>query len=327
MPGIVGQATTYNLPNYVGELFNASPQDTPLLSSIGGLTGGRSTNSVIYGWSGYDLRDPEERPRLEGQDAPDGEHRTRYQVTNVVQIHQEAVEVSYTKLATSGMVSQISDQAHAAGNVDGSNAVTDEFDWQVRQQLIQIARDVEYSFHRGVFDFPADNREARRTQGLIPSIRTNVKDAARAELSKDIVLDVMQMAWENGGLAVEETRTALVNAWLKRELTRVFVEEAGYQESSRNVGGVNVTVIETDFGRLNVMLDRFMPTDTLAMVSLEQLAPRFLEVPSKGFLFVEPLAKTGAADSAQIYGEVGLEYGNERTHAKVTGLAVELPGS
>ena len=33
---------------------------------------------------------------------------------------------------------------------------------------------------------------------------------------------------------------------------------------------------------------------------------------------MEPLAKTGASDKVQIYGEIGLKYGNERTHAVLT---------
>jgi hypothetical protein len=50
--------------------------------------------------------------------------------------------------------------------------------------------------------------------------------------------------------------------------------------------------------------------------------PVFLNVPGKGTLFSEPLAKTGAADREQIYGEVGLKYGNERAHAVMNGLKV-----
>lgn len=46
----------------------------------------------------------------------------------------------------------------------------------------------------------------------------------------------------------------------------------------------------------------------------------FLRVPGRGFLFAEPLAKTGASDRFQIYGEVGLRYGNERSHGKITNL-------
>jgi hypothetical protein len=68
------------------------------------------------------------------------------------------------------------------------------------------------------------------------------------------------------------------------------------------------------------MVDRWMPTDTLALVNLAASAPVFLEVPKKGHMFVEPLAKVGAADKYQLYGEVGLEYGNEKLHGKITGL-------
>ncbi len=56
------------------------------------------------------------------------------------------------------------------------------------------------------------------------------------------------------------------------------------------------------------MLNRYMPADTVQVVSLDQCAPVLLETPGKGFLFSEPLARTGSTDKAQIYGEIGLEY-------------------
>ncbi|MDN6489332.1 MAG: DUF5309 domain-containing protein, partial [Yaniella sp.] len=102
MPGITGMGTTYNLPNYVGDLFAASREDTPLLSAIGGLTGGESVGSTVFEWQGYDLRDADDgRQRLEGANAPDGEQRTRYNASNVLEIHQEAVDISYTKQGAS----------------------------------------------------------------------------------------------------------------------------------------------------------------------------------------------------------------------------------
>jgi hypothetical protein len=88
------------------------------------------------------------------------------------------------------------------------------------------------------------------------------------------------------------------------------------------VGGVNLTTIETDFGTLNIMLDRQLPQDALAIVSLEQLAPFFLEVEGQGHFFEEPLAKVGSATRSQLYGEIGLEYGNEKAHAQLRGLPV-----
>jgi len=56
MAGITGIETTFNLPNYHGELFAVSPADTPLLSAIGGLTGGQQTDATTFEWTTFDKR-------------------------------------------------------------------------------------------------------------------------------------------------------------------------------------------------------------------------------------------------------------------------------
>ena len=96
--------------------------------------------------------------------------------------------------------------------------------------------------------------------------------------------------------------------------------------ASRNVGGVAVDTIVTDFGNLNVMLEPGMPQDTIVVASLGECQPVFLEIPGKGHFFVEPLAKTGAQEKSQIYGEIGLEYGAEQHHGKITGLETDAFG-
>lgn len=318
MPGIVGQGTTYNLPNFVGPLFAISPEDTPLLSAIGGLTGGESINVPLFTWQNYDLRDADDgRQRLEGADAPKGESRVRFNAFNVTEIHQEAVELSYTKQGATGLRST---DGMPMVQVGGTLIPADELLWQVSQQLKQIARDVEKTFITGTFNNPPDNQTARRTRGLLEAITTNVMttDKTAKTLDRDTILDLMQMAWDNGGIQESETRTVIVNSTLKRALTRVFITDAKYQEQTRNVGGVDLQTVETDFGRLNIMLDRYMPKDKMIVASLEQMAPCFMPIPNKGHFFVEPLAKTGASDKVQIYGEIGLKYGNERTHAVLT---------
>lgn len=313
MPDIVGQGTTFNLPNYVGELFAASPEDTPLLSAIGGLTGGESVGSVVFEWQGYDLRDAEaDRQRLEGANAPDSELRVRYNASNVLEIHQETVEISYTKQAANRQRGAGQD----AVNIGTTVVPADELAWQLQQQFKQVARDVEQTFITGTYARPSTNSSPRRTRGLLEAIETNVETAGT--LTEDAVLDLFQEVWENGGIQEGETRTVIVNASLKRALTKLFVKDAGYTEQTRNVGGVNLQTFETDFGRANIMLNRYMPADELAVVSLEELAPAFLEIPGKGHFFAEALAKSGASDRVQLYGEIGLKYGNERKHGKLT---------
>ena len=316
MAGITGLGTTYGLPNYVGELFSVSTEDTPFLSAIGGLTGGVSTSSVLFTWSTYDLRDADEtRQRVEGADAPTAEARVRSNGSNVLEIHQEQVAVSYTKQAARNQF------AGSEPFVSGINAVTDELGWQLQQEFKQIARDVEKSFIVGTYDLPANNSTARTTRGIIEAIDDNEVDLSSSALTQEDVLDLMQLAWENGGIQESETRTLICGASIKRQLTKLFITDVKYEEASRNVGGVNLQTFETDFGRTNIMLDRYVPADTLLVVSLEECKPRFLEIPGKGHFFAEPLAKTGASEKVQIYGEIGLDYGNQLKHGKIINIA------
>lgn len=320
MPGITGMGTTYNLPNYTGELFNITPEDTPLLSAIGGLTGGESVNAPLFSWQETDLRDAEDnRQRKEGADAPEASARTRVNATNVLEIHQEAVDVSYTKQAATGLVATGGDPQVTIGS---TTLPASELRFQIDAQLKQIARDIERTFITGAFRNPTDNTQTRRTRGLLQAIQTNTAQVD-GDLAVDDVLDLMQQVWENGGIMESETRTLIAGASMKRKLSQLFISDRGYNEDTRNVGGVNLQTIETDFGRANVMLNRHVPADTLIVASLESLSPAFLEIPGKGHFFAEPLAKTGASDKVQIYGEIGLKYGNQRKHGKLTVSAGE----
>jgi len=142
-------------------------------------------------------------------------------------------------------------------------------------------------------------------------------------LTTTLLDDLLQAVYDSGGITEQATATLLVNSAQKRALSKAYASAYGkFVESSRNVAGVNVTTVETDFGTLNVMLDRFVPQHKLIVCSLEQCAPVFLEVPGKGHFFAEPLARTGASDDVQLYGEVGLAYGNEKAHGYVSGLAI-----
>ena len=397
MSGVTGIGTTFNLPNYHGELFALTPADTPLLAAIGGLTGGGSTTSTKFEWQTYDLRDPQQRTRLEGATAPGAENRVRAKVENVAQIHQEKVSVSYTKQATTGQYSTAT-SAPFTSAAGAANPVTDELDWQVQQALKQIALDVNFSFINGKFANPSSNAEERKTRGLIDAIETNkvakgtvLADAATAtdtitvthalnngdkvvftdtgdatnivagrtyfvvgksttvsfkvaataggpaiqlgtavvqivvpqgtELVKNDIDDLLQMCFDNGGLT-GGLGTFLVNSSQKRAITNAYASAYAKAQplQSANVGGVNVQQLETDFGVINIMLDRHVPQDAIVVTSLDQLRPVFLNVPGKGVFFEEPLAKTGASEDVQIYGEIGLEYGNELAHGILRGL-------
>ena len=146
-----------------------------------------------------------------------------------------------------------------------------------------------------------------------------------ATVTKDAIDGLLQTVFDNGGIMESETATLVCGSTSKRGLTDAYANAYGkYTETSRSVGGVNLQTIQTDFGILNIMLDRHMPRHKVMVASLEECMPVYLETPGKGHFFAEPLAKTGATERTQLYGEVGLKYGNERKHGLLTGLVASL---
>lgn len=399
MAAVTGIGTTFNLPNFHGELITITPSDTPLLSASGGLTGGGSTTSTSFEWQTEDLRAPESRPRLEGADAPAAEERARANVENVAQIFHEAVSTSYTKQAATGQYATATAAPFQAN--DGTpNPVADEHGHQVALALKTIATDVNYTFWHSRLVKPTTNAVARQTAGLLSVITGNriavgevvaasaatdtitgthafsngdkvvftdvgastgvradrvyyvvgiattvsFKVAATlggspiaigtatvsvikagATLTVDGIESLMQSVFDNGGISEQDTATLFASSRQKRALTAAYATEYGKADpysGTRNVGGLNLQTIETNFGLLNVVVDRALAPDTLAVVSLEQIQPVFLDIPGKGVLFEEELAKTGSSTKSQVYGEIGLKYGNALAHGVYRGLAV-----
>jgi hypothetical protein len=135
-----------------------------------------------------------------------------------------------------------------------------------------------------------------------------------------IVLDMMQEIYDNGGLQEGETRTIFCGSGLKRYLTKLFITDMGFRQTDRTVGGVNCETFVCDFGKVNLVLERMVPKEGLLIASMEQVAPVWLERPGKGRLYMTRAGQAGAYDSDVLYGEVGLRYGNEKTHGYISGL-------
>lgn len=317
MATVSGQGTTFTLPNYTGRLFSIAPSETPFLSAIGGLTGGVGASSVEFEWETEDLESTSaNNSKVEGAAAPTGSGVSRSAVSNVVEIHQEAVEVTYTKQAAVGQ--------HAGINDEGANPVRDELSHQIDLKLRKIAVDVEKSFLTGAYAKPGTNATARTTRGVLTAVTTNVFANAGTPraLSKVIVDGALSAMFAAGGLTNPETTVFMVGGGQKLALSGVYsAAQQNVPTSSRNIGGVAIDTIITDFGTFGVMLNRWMPTGQIGVIDLSVCRPRFLEVPGKGRLFAEPLAKVGASEKWQLYGEVGLEYGPEVYHGLIKDLS------
>ena len=317
-----GSGTTDNLPNFVGEMFKLSPLDTPVLSLIGGLTGGQAIAQTQWTWQDTIHRQPALQSVAEGADAVFNLQK-RNERKNVVAIHQYGVELSYTKQAATGQLGTTgATPAIAATSILGNQPVSNERAWQLQIKIEQAALDVEVMFLTGTYANPNDST-ARQTQGIVGAVSADTTTTYPAlsdqAANRTVVNDIAQKMYDNG--AKMYNVIIMVNSLCKLELGSAYQGSAGEsQPRSYNVFGVNITDIETEFGRFPVVLNRHLDADTVMFIDLALLSPKFLPIPGKGHFFMEPLAKSGAYDRDQLYGEIGLQYGPSGWHGKAANL-------
>lgn len=319
MGTVTGTGSTWNLPNYAGELFTASPTKTPLLSMIGGLTGGMKTENDEFA-TGVLYEFPEAtQPAISetaSETAPAATAIAREQKTNVTQIFHETISITYAKQANRGKLSGLNTAGQSANPAN-------ELDWQVARRLEKIARDVEYTFLNGSYQKATDATTPNKTRGLFElcSAGTTI-DAAGAGLTTDLLKALYKLMADAG--ADFKNMVLFCNTFQKQTITGLYEKQLGYNTpASRNVAGMNITEIENDFFKMGIVYDSFVPADKILIADIGNIAPVFQDVPNKGVLFLEDLAKTGAADRKQLYGEIGLAHGPAFLHGSITGLATE----
>lgn len=314
MPANVsGTGTVWNLPNYSGELFTSSQINTPFLTMIGGLTGGgvQTANFEFATYSDYDLPTAAQPAITETASltAPAAEEITRGQATNVTQIFQEKISISYAKQSNGGRLSGL----NTAGQ---QNNAPSEKDFQIARKLEKIARDANYTFLNGVYQVATSAAVANKTRGIFQlASTTNTLAAAGAALDKAKLDALLLQMFSNG--AKFQNMVLFTNGFQKQKISSIY----GYAPQDRNVGGVNIKQIETDFGNIGIVLDRMVPAGSIGLFEMSEIKPVFQPVPGKGNFFYEELAKTGAAEEGQIFGQIGLAHGHSSVHGTITGLA------
>lgn len=315
---ITGQVNTGNGPYLRGALYALTPQETPFLSAIGAESfarGDKVINAKSWDWTKYDLRAPSSSNQVSESatfKAPTG--RDRSQVSNVIEIYEETFEVSLL-------------QQGATGNFSGDNnsqpgVVNDEELFQRSVKEAEMKRDVEASFLNGTYHASTGPTDAAHTRGIGNAITTNVIAAATAALTEQMIKDLMRTSYDNG--ARGSRRTLMMNSWQKAAITTAF-KGTGYYQTSRTLAGVAIDQILTDFGSggyLDILLNPMMDQDKIFLVDFDQCRPVYFNTPaSQPDLAWKKLPEVGRSQAYSTHLHIGLEYGLERSHAKITGLA------
>ena len=311
-------ATSGTVLNYSGLLFNKGNTLTPFSTMIAGNR--RVTNHVEFTTGQEYTTATGSQPEISetaSLTAPEGTITTRTQNTNVTQIFQETVGVSYAKESNMGTLSGI--------NVAGQMAnPASELDFQVASTMAKIAQDVEYTFINGVYQKSTGDAVANKSCGLVNAITTNAIAAAGEKLTFMIICDAIKAIKDANGdtsnlvLGVDSTQLMQINAdAIANDMTIV--------DASRTINGIAVQTVLTPLGRISIADMKYLPTGTALLFDPRYMAPVDQPVPGKGNFFMEDLAKVGAGTRKMIFGQLGLDYGPEWFSAKITGLSTAMP--
>lgn len=306
-----GQGTLWNLPNYAGDLFTADPVNTPFLSAIGGLSGGVQTDNFEFPTDSQYSFPVATQPGITEKTsltAPVATNFVRDQKTNVTQIFHEKVSISYVKESNGGRMSGL----NTAGQ---QNNVSNEKAWQIARTLEKIARDVEYTFLNGVYSKATSTETPNKTRGMLELCKSGTTIAAGdKKLTKATMQALFKSMYDAG--AIFKNMVLWVNSTQKQIITDLY----SYAPTDRNLGGTNIKQLETDFGNIGISLNRFMPQGVVLAAEMSIVRPVFQPVPEKGNFFYEALAKSGASEDGQIFGQLGLDHGPKFLHGSIDGL-------
>ena len=307
-------ATSFGVLNYSGMLFNKGNTRTPLSSIIGGRA--KITNHVEFVTGQEYTTGGGSQPAISetaSLTAPDASVVTRAQKTNVTQIFQESVGISYAKQSNMGTLSGL--------NVAGQQAnPMNELDFQVAAKMAKINADIEYTFINGTFNKATSDATVNKTRGLVEAVTTNTKAMSSKPLGLWDIADMVKKIY--GANAPTDGLCLWCDAVTLFQINADAVQNGlTVVPAARNINGISLSSVVTPIGVVYLYLGEYLPAGTALLLNLSVLAPVFQPVPGKGNFFLEALAKTGAGEKYQLFGQIGLDHGPEWYHGKFTGIA------
>lgn len=308
-------ATSFGVLNYSGMLFNKGNVRTPLSSIIGSKA--KTTNHVEFvTGQEYTAGGDGSQPGISetaSLTAPEASVVTREQKTNVTQIFMESVGISYAKQSNMGTLSGINIENQQANPMG-------ELDFQVAAKIQKVNRDIEYTFINGEFHKATKDSEANKTRGLVPAITSNVTAMGNKPLGLWDIADMVKKIY--GANAPTDGLCLWCDAVTLFQINADAVQNGlTVVPAAREINGISLSSVITPLGVVYLYLGECLPAGTALLLNLDVIAPVYQPVPSKGNFFLEQLAKTGAGEKYQLFGQIGLDHGPEWYHGKFTGIS------
>jgi hypothetical protein len=231
--------------------------------------------------------------RLEGDDADYGPVVDVTAPYNYTSIFQKAIKVSGTLQAIS------------------QHGIDDEFMYQANKAVPHLLRLVERMAFYG--ERVQGSASAPRSAGSLGIFITDNTVAAGGAIAKSHVDSLMEEIIMDGGYP----DLLVMNPRVANDL-RNLLDSSSFVRVSQDENKLGVDAIErvmTQYGELELVMDRWCPTDTAFVLQSSKVGFYTL----RGFESYE-LARSGDSLKGEVVGEFSLLLANDKAHGKITGI-------
>jgi hypothetical protein len=295
-------------------IYNISPQDTPIMSSIGKT----SAKAVFHEWQTDTLASVNTSNALvEGADATSATLSPTTRIGNYTQIVGKTVQVSGTLEA-----------------VDKAGRKSEKA-YQLAKASAELKRDIEGIITANQGQSAGNSSTARVMGTLLSYIKTNTNkgsgttagadpttigvstrtDGTTRTFQESMLKDVVAKVFTSGG-----TPSVLMVSPALKQVVSNFTGLAQHRYNSNVSGDVTILggadLYASDFGILQIVPNRFMRTRDALVLDPEYAALAYL----RPFQTIE-LAKSGDSEKTQILAELTLEVKNEAAHGGIFDLS------
>jgi len=188
-----------------------------------------------------------------------------------------------------------------------------EMPYQITKKFKELAVALEKNLFHG-YRASGSSTTARAFGGLLQFITNNVTSCSSAALTEKNIMDTLQMCFVDVGQEYMPD-TIVCSGWAKRKIASFYAPYARMDRQER-VGGVVVDQIDTDFGRLDVLLDVWCKDSDMWLLSTKLLGIG----PMRPFEEQE-LSKSGDYEKRQIVGEYTFKCSSNDAHGRVYGFS------
>ena len=278
---------------------NIAPYDTPLYSRIGKT---RAT-AVTHEWLEDVLGEPMENKHPEGYTYETADVDPRQRQTNYTQIMHRGIQVTDTQ------------------EVVLKHGVRSEMAYQMQKALKELAFDCEKALiEQDTKVLETSIATTRQFGGLPYWIVTNrLTNGAARPLTFDLVNNALEQTWTAGG----KPSVLLVSPRNKRVISTFTAGHTKYMDGNKTKKLTQViSVLETDFGTLQCITDRFMKNDKIYGLSPEYMKKAFLRPFKSG-----DMPKANDMQRKYVNGEWTLEMRAEKAHFVIEKLDGIVPAT